>query len=103
MRKPNDKDLHSVETIMACAKKECIGHRLASVIDDLDTNLFKKIIIVTDKMTLTEPQVSSVRDIKTVVLQDKSTGKLKDIDNLPPQFRWDIVCAIWNELNCYEI
>lgn len=103
MRNPNDNDLQGVETILRCAKRQCIGTRLAKILTELDPNLFKDIVIVTDNLVLVEPKVELSNGMLTVVLKDKKSNNRKDIDALPPQFRWDAVCAIWNELNCFEI
>lgn len=94
--KPTKEITIKIKDLLKVAKKEKIGNRLAELLSHIDNSQYDKAIIITDIKTYCKPYLSDNQ--KTVMLRDSDSDEITDIDKLSPQFRWDAVCAIWNEI-----
>lgn len=99
MKPINIRDVEKVRNLLSIAKIDPIGKRLAEILDNINPEIYQNATVITDKTTYGLPCADTVSDDATVILHDVTTGDVVNIDNLEPQFRWDAVCAIWNQLN----
>jgi hypothetical protein len=98
-RKPEKRDLEALIKINKTSKLKKCGHRLAKTLKEIDPSIYAQAEIYTGKEILTRPSIRGTE----VYFHSKSNGKPKNIDSLPPQFRWDAVQQIWNNLNVFFI
>lgn len=94
--KPTKEITMKIKNLLEVAKEEKIGNRLAELLKHVDSSLYDKAIIITDIKKYCKPYLSENQE--TVMLRDSDSDEMTDIDKLSPQFRWDAVCAIWNEI-----
>lgn len=99
MKPINIRDVEKVRNLLSIAKIDPIGKRLAEILDNINPEIYQNATVITDKTTYGLPCADTVSDDATVILHDVTTGDVINIDSLEPQFRWDAVCAIWNQLN----
>jgi len=104
MRTPTLQDITTARAIMNEAHDRPIGERLYELLLDIEPRCYNKAeIVVRDFVVNPTPAVTD-KGKKTVYVFSKlsDTGKIcpvpVDIDDLSPQFRWDMACQIWNKL-----
>lgn len=98
MRNVYQKDADRVKELQAIAKEKPVGKQLAKIIENINPTVFKKLIIITDVDTFTKVKVFKNKKTSVVLLYEKYRNEWIDIDTLEPQFRWDSITAIWNQL-----
>lgn len=91
---PTQEEILAVKDLLDIAKEQPVGSRLAALLTPIAPYAISEIFVITDAQELVNPFV----DRQTVMLYDKQSGAHVDIDHLDSQFRWDAICAIWNEL-----
>ena len=94
MRKVLLKDIKAVRQLLDCAKEEKIGLRLAGILKDIEKADYDKVVVITDSQRLVYPIIRA----NTVMFTNSEDGQTVDIDELAPQFRWDAVSCLWNEM-----
>ena len=95
---PSQEEILAVKGLLDIAKEQPVGSQLASLLTPIAPEAFSGILVITDTQELVTLNISGL----TVTLYDKLSGDVVDIDSLNPQFRWDSVCAIWNELVAHQ-
>jgi len=105
MRKPTLKDISEVQLLLDEAKDCPVGTRLANILKDIEPECFNKAMILISDF-IVNPTVGIKGESKQTVLvytKFKEDGSIcpkpEDIDDLSSQYRWDMVCQIWNQMN----
>lgn len=91
---PAQEEILAAKDLLDIAKEQPVGSRLTALLTPIAPEAFSGILVIIDTQELVNPKISG----QTVTLSDKKDGADMAIDHLNPQFRWDTVCAIWNEL-----
>ena len=95
---PTQEEILAVKGLLDIAKEQPVGSQLSALLASIAPEAFSGILVITDTQELVTPKISG----PTVTLFDKQNGVDVDIDHLNPQFRWDSVCAIWNEFVAHQ-
>lgn len=105
MRKPTLKDISQVQYLLNDAKDKPVGTELAQQLKDIEPECYNKAMILAHEF-LVNPTIGKTKNGKETILvytKFKDSGKIhespSDIDELYSQYRWDMVCQIWNQLN----
>ena len=104
MRTPTKKDVDEAKAILDEALENPIGERLHDLLEEIDPAAYRSAEIIIKEFVVNPTVAVTPAGKKTVHVFTKlsDTGAVcpvpEDIDNLSPQFRWDMVCRIWNHL-----
>ena len=104
MRKPTLEDIAAVRKLLAVAKDEPVGERLADILKNINREDYIESYCVIANM-YSKPEIKVAQDghkfIELTVMNvvtKKEFKRKKNLDKLKPQFRWDFVCNVWNVL-----
>lgn len=104
MRKPTLEDISDVQLLLDNAKERPVGARLAEILENILPECYNKAMILTSDF-IVNPTVGMKGESKQTILvftKLRENGhicpKPEDIDDLNDQYRWDMVCQIWNQL-----